>query len=206
MPQPFREGAAFGKFVRLSLEVNYVDRLSVENGTACDTPTRARKPNADFLRNRAPVSGRTNVLPIELENGHVVGSAEPRGTLDDNFQHALELGRGGADDPQNLGCRRLLLERSDKPLFQLKTRFVPCRLEEAMSGAVTTAIFSLVVLDQPLVSARLTRNVLVPRSANPGVPESVPLEAMVNQVGPLTFANVSGSPAGATELEARDAV
>jgi hypothetical protein len=63
------------------------------------------------------VGGRTNVLPVELEDGHVVGSAEARGTLDDNLQHALELGRRGADDPQNLGCRRLLVERLGKPLF-----------------------------------------------------------------------------------------
>src|SRR5262249_45182785 len=98
MPQPFRKGAAFGKFVRLSLEVKYVDRLPVENGATCDTPTRTRKPNANFFRNRTPVGGRTNVLLVELENGPVVGSAEARGPLDDNLQHSLELGRRGADD------------------------------------------------------------------------------------------------------------
>src|SRR5215471_13957725 len=38
----------------------------------------ARKPNADFLRNRTPVGGRTNVPPVEFENSHVVGTAEVR--------------------------------------------------------------------------------------------------------------------------------
>jgi len=124
VPQPFRKGAAFRKLIGFSLEVNYVDRLPLENGAASDTPTRARKLNADFLRNRTPVGGRTNVLPVEIENGHVVGSTEARGPLDDNVKHGLELGRRGADDPQNLGCRRLLLEHFGELLFQLGFGFI----------------------------------------------------------------------------------
>jgi hypothetical protein len=123
VPQPFRKGAAFGKFVRLSLEVNYVDRLPVEDGAACDAPTRAREPSADFLRNRTPVSGRTNVLPVELKNGDVVGPAKARRTLDDNVKHRPELGRRSADDSQNLSHRRLLLERLGKFLFQIGAGF-----------------------------------------------------------------------------------
>jgi hypothetical protein len=69
------------------------------------------------------VGGRTNVLPVELENGDVVGPAKARRTLDDNVKHRPELGRRGADDSQYLGCRRLLLERLGKPLFELDTRF-----------------------------------------------------------------------------------
>jgi len=46
------------------------------------------------LRNHTPVGGRTNGLPVELENGHVVGSAEARGTLDDNLKHALAAALG----------------------------------------------------------------------------------------------------------------
>jgi hypothetical protein len=46
--QPLREGASFGKFLRLSLEINYMDRPSLENDAACDMPTRARETNADI--------------------------------------------------------------------------------------------------------------------------------------------------------------
>jgi hypothetical protein len=37
--------------------------------------------------------------------------AKARRTLGDNVKHWLELGRRGADDPQNLSHRRLLLQR-----------------------------------------------------------------------------------------------
>jgi hypothetical protein len=93
------------------LEVDYVDRPPLENDAACNTPTRARETKADFYRNHPPVGGRTQVLPVEFENGHVVGFAEARRTLDDNLQHGLELGRRSADDLQDLGRRRLPLER-----------------------------------------------------------------------------------------------
>src|SRR5215472_1656077 len=77
---------------------------------------------ADNLCNRTPVCGRAKVLPVELENGNVVGLAEACGTLGHHLQHGLQLGRRGADDSQNLGCRRLLLERLGKSLFQLDAR------------------------------------------------------------------------------------
>src|SRR5215831_6188455 len=59
-------------------------------------------------------------MPVEFENGHVFGFAKARRTLGDDVKHWLELGRRGADDPQNLSHRRLLLERLGKPLFQLR--------------------------------------------------------------------------------------
>jgi hypothetical protein len=69
------------------------------------------------------VGGRTEVLPLEFENGRIVGSAEARRTLDDDIKHGLELGRRGADNPQNLSHRRLLLERLGKFLFQIGAGF-----------------------------------------------------------------------------------
>src|SRR5262249_24115013 len=74
---------------------------------------------ADNLSNRTPVCGRAEVLPVELENGNVVGLAEVRGTLGHHLQHGLELGRRGADDLSNLGCRRLLFECLGEFLFQI---------------------------------------------------------------------------------------
>jgi hypothetical protein len=122
--QTFRQGASFGKFLGLRLQVNHVDWLPLENGTACDTPTGARHSFADFLRrNWAEVGGQTQVLSVDLENTHVIGSAEARRALDDNVQYGLELRRRGADDPQNLGCRHLLLERLCEFIFQLRGGF-----------------------------------------------------------------------------------
>ena len=122
MSLPLRHGASFGKFLGLRLEIKYVDRPPLENGAACNTPTRARETNADFSRNRTPVGGRTQVLPVELENRHVVCFAEARRTPDDNLQHGLEFGRRSADDFENLRCRR--------PLFQ---RLVSSRVSRATS-------------------------------------------------------------------------
>src|SRR5262249_34357229 len=74
---------------------------------------------ADNLWNRTPVGGRAEVLPVELENGNVVGLAEARRTFDHDLQHGLQLGRRGANDPQNLGCRRLLLQSLGELLFRI---------------------------------------------------------------------------------------
>jgi hypothetical protein len=59
MSQPSREGASFGKFLRLRLEINYMNRFSLENRAACNLPTHARETNADILRDRSPVGGYT---------------------------------------------------------------------------------------------------------------------------------------------------
>src|SRR5262245_26543368 len=62
-------------------------------------------------------------MPVEFENGHVVGFTEASRTLGDNVEHWLELGRRGTDNPQNLSHRRLLLERLGKFLFQIGAGF-----------------------------------------------------------------------------------
>jgi hypothetical protein len=46
--QPPREGASFGKFVGLRLEVNYMKWLPINNGAACNSSARARETNADL--------------------------------------------------------------------------------------------------------------------------------------------------------------
>jgi len=50
-----REGASLGKFVSLCLEVNYMNRLSIDNGAARNTSTRAPETNADLVRDRTPM-------------------------------------------------------------------------------------------------------------------------------------------------------
>jgi hypothetical protein len=57
------------------------------------------------------VGGCTQVLPVQLENRHVVCFAEARRTPDDDVQHRLEFGRRSADDSKNFRCRRPLFKR-----------------------------------------------------------------------------------------------
>ena len=111
MAQAFREGAAFGKFLRLRPEINYTNRFSLENRTACNLPTHARETNAELLRDRTPVGGYTQVLPVQFEKGYVVCFAVACRAPDDDFQHGLEFGRRSADDPKNLRRSRLLFLR-----------------------------------------------------------------------------------------------
>src|SRR6516225_8492921 len=74
--------------------------------------TNTRETSADILRNRTPVGGRnTQILPVELKNGHVVGFAEARRTSSDSLQHGPEFGRRSADGLKNLRRGRLLFLR-----------------------------------------------------------------------------------------------
>jgi hypothetical protein len=57
--EPFREGASLGKFVSLRLEVKYMNRLSIDNGTARNTSTCARESKAALVLERTPVGGQT---------------------------------------------------------------------------------------------------------------------------------------------------
>ena len=59
---------------------------------------------------RAVVSGHLQACPVQVENFCVVGSAEARGALDHRVQHRLDIRRRGADYPQDLGRRGLLLQ------------------------------------------------------------------------------------------------
>jgi hypothetical protein len=111
LSETLRESASTGKFLCLSLKVEYVNRLALKNGAARDMPARAREGGTDVLWDRTPVGHRTQVLSIEFENGHVLGFAETPGASDDSLQHCLKLLRRRADDLQNLGGRRLLLAR-----------------------------------------------------------------------------------------------
>jgi hypothetical protein len=88
-----------------------MNRFPLENRTACNLPTHARETNTDLLRDRTPVGGYAQVLPVEFVNGRVVSLTEARRTSDYNLQHGLEFGRRSADDLKNLRSRRLLFPR-----------------------------------------------------------------------------------------------
>src|SRR6516162_4400814 len=111
MSKPSREGASFGKFLRLRLEINYMHRSSLENRATRNLATKARETNADFLRNRTPVGGRMQVLLVEFKNGHVVRFAEACRTPGDNLQRGLECGWRSTDNLKNLCRGRLLFVR-----------------------------------------------------------------------------------------------
>jgi hypothetical protein len=111
MSKPSCESTSFGEFLDLCLEVDYMNGLPIDNGTAIDAPTRARETNANLLGDRTPVGGRMQVLPVEFKNGHVIRFAETRRTPRDNLKHDLECARRSTDDLKNLRCGRLLFLR-----------------------------------------------------------------------------------------------
>jgi len=59
MAQPPGKGVSFGKFLRRRLEVNYMNRLPIDNGSACNASTRAWETSANFLWDRTPMPGYT---------------------------------------------------------------------------------------------------------------------------------------------------
>src|SRR5262249_21687106 len=62
-------------------------------------------------------------LAIETEHVCEQTSAERDRVSHDGLEDRLRVARRAADYAENLRCRRLLLERLGKPLFQLDTRF-----------------------------------------------------------------------------------
>ena len=109
--QPLGEGAPFWKLLRLGLQVEHMDRPALENGPTANAAAYAWHANSDRLRYRAPVRGRAQLLPFELENGDVVRTAEARGAADHDVEHGLKIGRRGADDLQNFGRSGLPFQR-----------------------------------------------------------------------------------------------
>ena len=61
------------------------------------------------------LGGDVDQFPVEPEDRTEAGVAQPRGVLDDGVEDRLDVGRRARDDPQDLGRRRLLLQR----LFRL---------------------------------------------------------------------------------------
>src|SRR5262249_51253402 len=55
--EPPRHGTSFGKFLRLRLEVNYMNRLPIDHGAACNASTAARETKANLCRDSTPVRG-----------------------------------------------------------------------------------------------------------------------------------------------------
>jgi hypothetical protein len=60
----------------------------------------------------------TESFTIAENDGSVPGITEPRRALGDGVQHWLEVRRRAADDPQDLGRPRLLLQRVGQSLLQ----------------------------------------------------------------------------------------
>ena len=74
---------------------------------------------------------------------------------------------------------------------------MPWAESEIESEGITVTLMDA-VLDQPLVSAKLTVKLFGPMSETAGVPDRVPSGATVSQAGPQTLAKVNTSPAGVT--------
>jgi hypothetical protein len=97
--EPSSEGASFGKFLGLGLEVSYMNGLPLENDAACNTSARARETKAlSPMSECAPVGGFAQVLSIQFEKGYIVCFAVACRTSDDDLQDGLEFGPRSTDD------------------------------------------------------------------------------------------------------------
>src|SRR5262245_38105391 len=59
----------------------------------------------------AKMSTSHHCVPLPQSQHHVINSANPSGTLNDSIQDWLHIGRRAADDTEDLGRRRLMLQR-----------------------------------------------------------------------------------------------
>src|SRR5215468_3668759 len=104
-------GAPLGEFFRLGLKIHHVNYPPLEecasSAASAGDPYRLRPTH----RNRPVVGGRLQAPRISLEEHGVVGSAEARGAGHHSVENGLEIRRRGADDFQDLGGGRLLLQR-----------------------------------------------------------------------------------------------
>ena len=88
-----REGARFGELLRLSLEVGDLNGSLLQHGTPAQGAPHDRKPEVHGLGDRAMVGGWAQVISVNPQNGHVVGSAEARGALQHCVQNGLQIRR-----------------------------------------------------------------------------------------------------------------
>jgi hypothetical protein len=50
-------------------------------------------------------------VALQAKDRGIGRATESRGTLDHDLHHRLQIGRRARENPQDLGCRRLLFER-----------------------------------------------------------------------------------------------
>ena len=91
-----------------------VDRLSGSRREGRRERLRRSDQRQDLARrgvDRAVVRDGPHELALDPQDDRVDRLAEPRGPLRDDVEHRLDVGRRARDDPQDLGRRRLVLER-----------------------------------------------------------------------------------------------
>src|SRR6516162_8551094 len=111
------EFAAFGKFVRLGLDVSNVHRPLIENRSARRIAADQRK--RFDLSDRPMMGDEKEPVAIQTPDGSVVCLAQPRRALADGVKHALNVDRRACDDAEDLAGRSLLLQGLGELLFQV---------------------------------------------------------------------------------------
>ena len=87
----------------------------------CGEKKRLSRPScSSWPTCSAVVGGHLQAVPVQVEDFFVVGSTEARAASGHHVQHGLEIRRRGADDPQDLGRRRLLLQGLGQLLFEAR--------------------------------------------------------------------------------------
>ena len=106
-----RQGAAFWELRRLGLKIGYVHGLPVKYGPSGDVPAHQWETSPQREGNRAVMRNHSVRFSVHLKQRCIVGSAEMDGALGECVQHRLEIRGRGADHPEDLGRRCLLLKR-----------------------------------------------------------------------------------------------
>src|SRR5262249_21350462 len=104
-------------------DVVYVDRFAVQDGAPADEASREGHVAARCDdRNRPVVGDQAESFGLEKVNARVVRAADTRRVRHDDVEHWFEVGGVATHRPQDLRCRRLLLQGFGRGTLQIRIR------------------------------------------------------------------------------------
>src|SRR5262249_33607754 len=104
-------GLAHGKLGPGGGKVVDVDKLSVQDGAARN-PSTAYRSTRELHRppDRSVMHREVELFPLPQHGPRIVGFAEPHRAPGDGVEDRVDVGRRAGDNPQDLTCRRLLIQ------------------------------------------------------------------------------------------------
>jgi hypothetical protein len=103
-------GTAFRIFLRLRLKIRHMDRPPLQQGTSAGRAAYDGDRVSKRRRERPIMGAYCQSAILELEDPYVFGTAENCGGLDQRVEHRLKIEFRAADNLENVGGGRLLLQ------------------------------------------------------------------------------------------------